>query len=52
MINLFGKMVEFVVSEAEIENSVCDDMSIVSEERESDREFIDDAKFDKNVENY
>ena len=45
-------MVEFVVSEAEIENSVCDDMSIVSEERESDREFIDDAKFDKNVENY
>ena len=27
-------------------------MSIVSEERESNREFIDDVKNDKNVENY
>ena len=44
-------MVEFVLSEAEVENSVCD-MSIVSEERESNREFIDDAEYDKNVENY
>ena len=43
VINLFGKMVEFVLSEAEVENSVCD-MSIVSEERESNREFIDDAE--------
>ena len=43
MINLFGKMVEIVLSEAEVENSVCD-MSIVSEERESNREFIDDAE--------
>ena len=47
MINLFGKMVEFVLSEAEVENSVCD-MSIVSEERESNREFIDDAEYDEN----
>ena len=50
MINLFGKMVEFVLSEAEVENNVCD-MSIVSEERESNREFIDDAEYDKSVEN-
>ena len=47
MINLFDKMVEFVLSEAEVENSVCD-MSIVSEERESNREFIDDAEYDEN----
>ena len=47
MINLFGKMVEFVLSEAEVENSVCD-MSIVSEERESNREFVDDAEYDEN----
>ena len=47
VINLFGKMVEFVLSEAEVENSVCD-MSIVSEERESNREFIDDAEYDEN----
>ena len=47
MINLFGKMVEFVLSEAEVENSVCD-MSIVSEERDSNREFIDDAEYDEN----
>ena len=40
-------MVEFVLSEAEVENSVCD-MSIVSEERESNREFIDDAEYDEN----
>ena len=45
-------MAKFVLSEAEAENSVCGDMSIVSEERESDREFIDDAEYDKNVENY
>ena len=47
VINLFGKMVEFVLSEAEVENSVCD-LSIVSEERESNREFIDDAEYDEN----
>ena len=52
MINLFGKMVEFVLSEAEVENSVCNDVSIGSEERESDREFTDDAKYYKNVEKY
>ena len=40
-------MVEFVLSEAEVENSVCD-MSIVSEERDSNREFIDDAEYDEN----
>ena len=40
-------MVEFVLSEAEVENSVCD-LSIVSEERESNREFIDDAEYDEN----
>ena len=45
-------MAEFVLSKAEVENSVCDDMNIVSEEREIDREFIDDAEYDKNVENY
>ena len=27
-------------------------MSIVSEERESDREFIDDAEYDENIKNY
>ena len=48
MIDLFDKMFEFVLSEAEVENSVCNDMSIVSEERESDREFIDDAEYDEN----
>ena len=42
-------MAEFVLSEAEVENSVCYDMSIVSEERESDRKFIE---YDENVENY
>ena len=45
-------MAEFDLSEAEVENSVCYDMIIVSEERESNREFIDDAEYDKNVENY
>ena len=45
-------MAEFILSKAEVENSVCDDMNIVSEEREIDREFIDDAEYDKNVENY
>ena len=44
MINSFGKMDEFVLSEAELEDNVCDDMSVVSEGRESDREFIDDAE--------
>ena len=52
MINLFGKMAEFVLSEAEVENSVCDDMSIMSEERETNREFTDDAEYDENIENY
>ena len=52
VINLFGKMTEFVLSEAEVENSVCDDMSIVNKERESDREFIDDDEYHKSVENY
>ena len=45
-------MAEFVLPEAEVEISVCDEMSIVSEERERDREFIDDAEYDENVENY
>ena len=45
-------MAEFDLSEAEVENSVCYDMIIVSEERESNREFIDDAEYDKSVENY
>ena len=45
-------MAEFVLSEAEVEDSVCNDMSIVSEERESDREFIDDVEYDENVKNY
>ena len=52
VINLFGKMAEFVLSEAEVENSVCDDMSIMSEERETNREFTDDAEYDENIENY
>ena len=52
MINLFGKMAEFVLSEAEVENSVCDDVSIMSEERETNREFTDDAEYDENIENY
>ena len=45
-------MAEFDLSEGEVENTVCDDMIIVSEERESDREFIDDAEYDENLENY
>ena len=52
VINWFGKMAEFDLSEGEVENTVCDDMIIVSEERESDREFIDDAEYDENLENY
>ena len=51
MTHLFGKMAEFVLSESEVEDSVCDDMSIVSEERESNREFIDDVEYDENVGN-
>ena len=45
-------MADFVLSEAEVEGNVCDDMSVVSEERESDREFIGDAEYDETVENY
>ena len=45
-------MAEFVLSEAEVENSVCDDMSIMSEETETNREFTDDAEYDENIENY
>ena len=45
-------MAEFVLSEAEVENSVCHDISILSQERKSDREFIDDAEYGENVENY
>ena len=41
-----------MLSEAEVEDNVCDDMSVVSEERESNREFIDDAEYDESVENY
>ena len=52
MINSFGKMAEFVLSEAEEEDNVCDNMSVVSEERESNREFINDAEYDESVENY
>ena len=51
-INLFGKMADFVLSEVEVEDNVCDDMSVVSEERESDREFIGDDKYDESVEIY
>ena len=51
MINSFGKMAEFVLSAAKVEDNVCDDMSVVSDERESDREFIDDAEYDESVEN-
>ena len=46
VINLFSKMDEYFLSEAEVEDSVCNDMSIVSEERESDREFINDIEYD------
>ena len=52
MINSFGKMAEFVLSESEEEDNVCDNMSVVSEERESNREFINDAEYDESVENY
>ena len=45
-------MDEFFLSEAEVEDSLCNGMSIVSEERESDREFINDIEYDENVENY
>ena len=45
-------MADFVLSEAEVEDNVCDDMSVVSKERESDREFIDDAEYDESVENH
>ena len=38
MINSFGKMAELVLSAAQVED-VCDDMSVVSEERESDRVY-------------
>ena len=52
MIDLFGKMVDFVLSEVEVQDNVCDDMSVVSKVRESDREFIDDAEYDESEENY
>ena len=45
-------MAEFVLSAAQVEDNVCDDISVVSDERESDREFIDDAEYDESVENY
>ena len=45
-------MAGFGLSEADVEDNVCDDMSVVSKERESDREFIDDAEYDESVENY
>ena len=45
-------MDEYFLSEAEVEDSVCNDMSIVSEERESNTEFINDIEYDENVENY
>ena len=51
-INLFGKMTDFVLSEAKVEDNVCNDMSVVSEDRESDREFIDDVEYNESVENY
>ena len=51
-INLFDKISDFVLSEAEIKDNGCDDMRIVREERESDREFTDDAEYDEGVENY
>ena len=41
-----------MLSEAEVKDNVCDDMSVVSEERESNRKFIDDAEYDESVENY
>ena len=41
-----------MLSEAEVKDNVCDDMSVVSKERESNREFIDDAEYDESVENY
>ena len=45
-------MADFVLSEAEVEDNVHNDMSIVSEERQSDTEFIDDTEYDEGVENY
>ena len=35
-----------------VQGTVCDDMSVVSEERENDKQFIDDAEYDKSVENH
>ena len=52
VIDLFGKMADFVLSEAEVEDNICDDMSVVSKVRESDREFIDGAEYDQSEENY
>ena len=51
-INLFDKISDFVLSEAEVEDNGYNDMSIVRKERESDREFTDDAEYDEGVENY
>ena len=44
-------MAGFGLSEAEVDDNVCDVMSVVSKERESNREFIDDAEYDESVEN-
>ena len=44
-------MAGFILFEAEVEDIVCNDMSVLSEERESDT-FIDDAEYDESVENY
>ena len=35
-----------------VQGTVCDDMSVVSEERENDKQFIDDTEYDKSVENH
>ena len=35
-----------------VQGTVCDDMSVVSEERENNKQFIDDAEYDKSVENH
>ena len=48
VINLFSKMAEFVLSEAEVED-VCDDECC--EWREGKQSFIDDAEYDENVKN-
>ena len=44
-------MADFVLSEAEVEDNICNDMSVVSEERKA-VDFIDDAEYVESVENY